>query len=180
MCFPEDLFGEVGDDVPRSWWVLHTRPRQEKSLARHLRERRVPHFLPLARKRLVVRGIPTYSHPPLFDGYLFLRGTEEERVTALSSGRVVRPLWVAGQERLLADLQQIHQLVSAGRPVMGERRLVTGAPVEICGGPLTGLRGSILRSASGNRFLVCVDFIQQGASVLLDAADLVALPEGAA
>jgi transcriptional antiterminator RfaH len=176
MCFPDELMGEWDDPVSRSWWVLHTRPRQEKSLARHLREHRVPYFLPLSRKRLVVRGVPRHSHPPLFDGYLFLRATEDERLVALSSKRVVRTLVVVEQERLLDDLRQIHRLLAAGRPVTAERRLAAGTPVEICGGPLAGLHGSVLRAASGDRFVVCVDFIQQGASVLLDAADLVARP----
>ena len=32
--FPEELFGaDWSDDAARQWWVLHTRPRQEKSLA---------------------------------------------------------------------------------------------------------------------------------------------------
>jgi transcription antitermination factor NusG len=40
--------------------------------------------------------------------------------------------------------------------------------VEITSGPLAGLRGRILRSASGQRFVVQIDFIQRGASVELD------------
>jgi len=45
--------------------------------------------------------------------------------------------------------------------------------VEIQSGPLAGLRGKVLRSASGWRFVVTIDFIQQGASVLLDDFNLV-------
>ena len=39
MTFPNDLFTAAADDADfaaeRVWWVLHTRARQEKSLARH-------------------------------------------------------------------------------------------------------------------------------------------------
>jgi hypothetical protein len=45
---------------------------------------------------------------------------------------------------------------------------MAGAVVDITSGPLEGLRGTIIRSASGRRFVVRVDFIQQGASVLLE------------
>ena len=36
--FPEDLLDrpEVGQEDGKQWWVVHTRPRQEKSLARTL------------------------------------------------------------------------------------------------------------------------------------------------
>ena len=44
MVFPEDLFSAVRTD--RTWWVLHTKPRTEKALARDLRHAGVPHFLP--------------------------------------------------------------------------------------------------------------------------------------
>jgi transcriptional antiterminator RfaH len=179
MCFPEQLFEEHRADLAeRFWWVLHTRPRQEKSLSRHLREHRVPFYLPLIRNRLLVRGVPTYSHLPLFDGYVFLLATESERVIALSSRRVVRSLRVVDQEQLREDLFQVHCLLSAGRPVTAEQELLPGTIVTIRNGPLTGLRGTILRTASGNRFVVRVDFIQRGASVLLDGRDLVAPPAG--
>lgn len=35
-------------------------------------------------------------------------------------------------------------------------------------GPLAGLRGKVLNVLSGRRFVVQIDFIQQGASVLLE------------
>jgi transcriptional antiterminator RfaH len=69
---------------------------------------------------------------------------------------------------LWQDLRQIHRLITAGLPITPENRLASGMMVEITSGPLTGLRGRILRSASGQRFVVQIDFIQRGASVELD------------
>jgi transcriptional antiterminator RfaH len=168
--FPEGLFAEPRppEAEGRLWWVLHTRPRQEKGLARTLYDKRVPFFLPQAPRRLFVRGRPTTSHLPLFPGYLFLLAGGDERGAALATGRVVRPLPVADQARLWHDLGQTHRLLASGLPTALETRLTPGAVVEVRGGPLAGLRGTILRAASGRRFVVRIDFIQQGASVLLD------------
>jgi hypothetical protein len=55
---------------------------------------------------------------------------------------------------------------------------VAGATVEIRHGALAGLKGKIIRAASGNRFVVQIDFIQQGASVLLDGFCLEAVRVG--
>jgi transcription antitermination factor NusG len=180
MCFPDALFTEPeGDPVERVWWVLHTRPRQEKKLAEFLRDQRVPYFLPLTRKRLMIRGVMRYSYLPLFSGYLFLQASNNERVVALSSRRIVAVLPVADQEQLRGDLTQIHQMIAAGLSVTHEKELLPGTPVEIVSGPLCGLRGEVIRTASGQRFLVRVDFIQQGASVLLDGCNVVPLRGGA-
>ncbi|HZY89188.1 MAG TPA: transcription termination/antitermination NusG family protein [Gemmataceae bacterium] len=175
--FPADLLAEEAapDGGERCWWVLHTKPRQEKSLARQMLTAEVPFYLPLVPRRTLVRGRPLEAHVPLFPGYLFLLADRDERVTALATERVVRSLAVADQSQLRHDLWQVHRLIAAGAPITPEQRLAPGATVEVRSGPLAGLRGRIIRGASGRRFVVRVDFIQQGASVLLDDFNLVAV-----
>jgi len=167
--YPENLlYAHSGDANARRWRVLQTRSRQEKSLARQLHEQRVPFFLPLIPNRLKVRGKVLTSFLPLFSGYLFLFANEEEHLVALQTRRVARALEVANQERLWVDLKQVHQLISSGVPITPEGRLVPGTPVVIKSGPLSGLHGLIVKSATGNRFIVKIDFIERGASILMD------------
>jgi transcriptional antiterminator RfaH len=178
--FPDHLFDEPREASfeDRCWWVMHTRPRQEKSLARQMGDAQVPFYLPLVRRRLLIRGRKLISHVPLFPGYFFLLGSREERVQALSTHRVVNSLVVHDQERLWRDLRQVWGLIATGAPITPEDRLAPGVPVEIRSGPLAGLHGTILRTASGRRFVVQVDFIQRGASVMLDDVHLAAVDEG--
>lgn len=174
--FPDALFEDnVGAASERGWFVLHTRPRQEKALARHLFENQVPFYLPLITRRNLIRNRVLESHVPLFAGYVFLLAGREERTLALTSNRVVNTLPVADQPRLWHDLTQIYRLIRSGAPVTPEERLEPGDPVEIRHGPLAGLRGVILKEASGRRFVVQVDFIQRGASVLLEDCNLIPL-----
>ncbi len=107
------------------------------------------------------------SHLPLFAGYLFLHANQEERLVALSSSRVVNFIRVADQAQLVRDLAQVYRLIQFGAPVAAESRMVPGAIVEIQCGPLAGLRGKIVQEATHKRFIVEVDFIQRGASILL-------------
>jgi transcription antitermination factor NusG len=172
--FPQDLLDAT--DAPagpsRAWWVLYVRTRQEKSLARQMHALQVPFFLPLMRNPLRIRGKAVDSHVPLFAGYLFLYANREERGAAIATGRVIRCLEVHTQNELWADLRQVHRLLRSGARVGPETRLTPGTPVEIREGPLAGLQGKILRGATGRRFVVQVNFIQQGASVLLDEESL--------
>jgi transcriptional antiterminator RfaH len=168
--YPAELLDVVAPPMlpDNEWYVLHTRPRQEKALARQLLEHQTPFYLPTVPRRLRLRGRTLTSFVPLFPGYLFLLADRDQRVTALTTNRVVRTLPVGNQDNLWRDLRQVHQLIATGAPITPEDRLVPGAIVEITAGPLAGLKGKIIKSASHRRFVVEVDFIQRGASVLLD------------
>lgn len=177
--FPSDLLETsiFSNFDTRSWRVLHIRPRQEKSLARELLDARIPFFLPLYRKRSLIRGRTIQAFLPLFPGYLFLFSKREECFRAMGTRRVVRALDVNDQQKLLEDLQNINALLASGKPITPETQLATGATVEIRHGALAGLKGKIIRAASGNRFLVQVDFLQQGASIVIEDSYLVAIRE---
>jgi transcriptional antiterminator RfaH len=174
-AFPDSLLEPMPTDlgVGRSWYVLHTKPRQEKSLARILLEKHAPFYLPQIPKRRVARGRVVTSYLPLFPGYVFQLASPEERLAALKTQRVLQALPVDAQDRLWDDLRQIRRLLASGEPVTPEDRLEPGDLVEVQSGPLAGLRGTILRTASGRRFVVQVNFIQRGASVVLDDLTLV-------
>lgn len=174
LC-PEGLMADdwtAADPALNQWRVLHTKPRQEKALARELFQRSEAFYLPLVERRQRIAGRWLTSRIPLFNGYLFLYSTSDGYLRTLSTQRVVRCLPVPDQGRLWADLRRLHALLSSGLPVLPEERLSPGQLVEITSGPLTGFQGRILRTSSGRRFVVEVDFIGRGASVLCEGMTL--------
>jgi len=175
--YPAQLFDQPADDEPgeRAWFVLHTRPRQEKSLARHLHASGVSYYLPAVPRRRRFSTRVLTAHMPLFPGYLFLLADRDERQVALGSNRVAHAIEVHDQCRLWEDLRQVDRLLGSGMPVATETRIAPGTPVEITTGPLAGLCGTVVKTASGRRFVVRVDFIHQGASVLLEDCSLLPL-----
>ena len=172
--FPDDLFQDSSafQRENRHWSVVHTRPRQEKCLARHLRSLRVPYYLPLLNRRRRHRGRATNSHIPLFPSYVSILCTREERLTAFDSRRAVSCLDVPNQTGFWQDLQTIERLIESGMPITPEDHMGPGDRVLVRSGPLAGLEGTILRLENSHRLLVQVDFIQRGASVLADDFDL--------
>ncbi len=169
--YPSELFDDNLDRavlLEKTWWVLHTKPRQEKSLARELHRRQISFYLPQIQKRWRLRGRTMSSYVPLFAGYMFLMADSKDRLAALTTNRIVHSIKVEDQDQLWGDLRQIHKLIATGAPVTPEDKLGPGDPVEIRSGPLMGLRGTILATATGRRFVVKVDFIQRGASVVID------------
>lgn len=166
FLYPHDLFTSGAGTQPRGrWWVLHTRPRAEKTLARKLWALQNAFFLPLLRKEWQNRGRSFTAHIPLFPGYVFLCGDDGARLAALQTKQVVRVLECPEGERLAADLGRIYCLMESGAPMAPENRLQPGMPVVLTSGPLVGLEGKIVRRDRRARFVIEVDFIQRGASV---------------
>lgn len=167
--YPETLLdGMICEPSDRRWLVLYTKARQEKAISRDLLAYQVPFYLPLVKKTSVYRGRTITSHVPLFAGYVFLYGTEEERVRGLTTNRVSRILAVDDPERLVFDLRQLRHLIASNAPLTVESRLVPGNRVRVRHGPFAGLEGAVLTRRGNTRLLVSVNFLQQGASVEID------------
>jgi transcriptional antiterminator RfaH len=170
FVLPEDLLLHPAPplDSPRRWWVLHTKPRAEKSLARRLFSKHVPFFLPLYHHQWRSRGRLRSSYLPLFPGYLFLHGDLQDRLHTLATNLVARAIPVEDQRQLYADLVRVHQLVVTGAPLTAEARLEPGSPVEIIDGPFTGIHGKVLRRGNQLKLFVEVQFLQRGVSVEIE------------
>jgi hypothetical protein len=167
--FPENLLTElVLEPSDRRWWVVYTKARQEKAFVRQLLGFRVPFYLPLVPKDHLIRGRKVQSFIPLFGGYAFLYGDEQERVAGLTTNRVSTMIEVDDQQQLVRDLNQVCQLISANAPLTVERRLTAGRLVRIKAGPMQGLEGQVIRRRGQTRLLVAVTMLQQGVSIEID------------
>jgi transcriptional antiterminator RfaH len=167
--FPETLLDAAPEDVSeRKWLAVYTKARQEKSLARELLKYRIPFYLPLVPKTSITRGRRRTSWSPLFGGYIFLFGAEEERGKALTTNRISRILTVEDADQFVFDLRQLRQMIAVGAPLTVESRLGPGQSVRVRQGPFAGLEGMVLKRRGQSRLLVSINFLQQGASVEIE------------
>jgi transcriptional antiterminator RfaH len=167
---PRDLWesGNLGS-LDERWWCLHTKPRQEKAVARDLRSRNVAYYLPQVIKvDRTPQGRRIRSNMPLFTGYLFLLGDEFARLEALRTNRLAQILEVYDQETLVRDLRQIHQMLASGLTVLPEAIMPVGARVRIKTGPLMGIVGTVIRRGKRDHFVAVVQFLGRGATVELE------------
>lgn len=168
--YPSNLLEDFSQSAgERLWWVVYTKARQEKALARHLVGREIPFYLPLVAKEQCIRGRKVNSHIPLFGGYVFLYGSEEERIASLMTNRISTMLPVADAELLRADLLNVQQLISSDAPLTVERRLSPGDRVRVKAGSMMGMEGVILKRKGKTRLQVSVSFLQQGVSIEIDS-----------
>jgi transcription antitermination factor NusG len=151
------------------WWAVYTRAKGEKALARHLHGHTVPYYLPLKRNSWRNNGRTFTSHLPLFPGYVFFHGDEDDRVTALESNLISRILEVPDQHRLWRDLRQVDRMLGSEVEVDRADVLELGQPVNIIAGPFLGLQGVLLRRGNQMRLVVEVAFLRQAVSVEVES-----------
>ncbi len=168
--YPPDLWDQptLKPEAGLKWWCLHTKPRQEKATARHLRSRGLSYYLPLViQESRTPGGRKIRSIVPLFTSYLFLLGDEQDRIESLKKNTLVKVLTVPDQTGLDRDLRQIHQMLSSGLTVVPEPSNPVGTLIRIVSGPLTGLVGVVVRRDKRDEFVASVHFLGRGASVEL-------------
>lgn len=170
-CNPPELWDDEASLPAKpgaAWWCLHTKPRQEKSIARDLRKEGVIYYLPQVFKEShTPRGRRIRSHVPLFAGYMFLYGDSNDRLAALRGNRLVNVLEVTDQDSLVRDLKRIYVVLDSGLPVLPDESVPVGATVRITTGPLAGLTGKVVRRGKRDHFVAVVDFLRRGAAVEL-------------
>jgi transcriptional antiterminator RfaH len=157
--------GLDGDSDCPLWWLIHSRPRQEKALTRELRDRDIPHYLPVTKCKAFTRGRPRITRAPQFPGYLFLWGNSEQRLTALKTNRIVAAHCVQNQLQLANQLWELADLIEKEVPLRIEDRLVAGQYVRVKSGLLRDKRGIILKRAGKTRLFLFINELLGGVSV---------------
>lgn len=169
--YPHDLLERpnLGQENDRRWWAMYTKSRHEKELMRRLRGLNIPFYAPLIpRNQRSPSGRVRTAYVALFAGYVFVYGKEDDRIRALTSNCVSRWLLAPDGVELTQDLRQMHRLIESGAPLTPEARLEPGTRVLVRSGPLAGIAGVITQRQSSTRLHVAVNFLQQGASLVIE------------
>lgn len=155
-------------DFAGLWWVAHTKSRNEKALAHDLTRKNISYFLPMTNKVHRRKGRTMRSLLPLFSGYLFFCGEENQRIELLRTNRVANLIEVKDQKKLLDELLQIEQALRAGAPLTPYKYIKAGQRCRVMAGPLAELYGVVVKSKNTTRLVLQIDMLGQAASVEID------------
>lgn len=168
--FPERTIAESEG----RWWVVKTKPRQEKALAFEFLHREIEYYLPMYLKvtRRKDNNKPRKSVCCLFPGYVAFCAPAGEERFAYATNRIVNLVEVQHQKLFIRQLDQIYHTIDLGIPLEPWEEppdFKPGSPVQVEAGPLKGITGTIVRSRSGgDRLVISVDVLGF-ASVSVDA-----------
>ena len=159
------------------WWVAHTRSRNEKALAHDLVSKDISYFLPMSWRVRRRRGRTIRSLLPLFSGYLFFCGDENERLELLKTNRVANLIEVKNQAKLLGELVQIEHALRTGANLTPYKYIRAGQHCRVIAGPLADLQGIVVKTKNTTRLVLQIDMLGQATSVEIDTEMIEVLDE---
>ena len=159
------------------WYAAYTASRHEKTVAEHLRQRGVECFLPLYETVHRWKNGRHSVQLPLFPSYVFVRMEVRDRLRVLQVPGLVQLVTFQGAPAVLPDseIKTLRSALASGVLAQPYRYLSVGSRVEICRGPLQGLRGILLRHQGQFRVVLSVEMIMRSIVVEVDASDVVAV-----
>lgn len=90
---------------------------------------------------------------PLFTGYIFFCGGEQQRLEILRTNRVANMIEVQDQEQLVSELEAIEKALNAGFALQPWQQSFAGHSHRIISGPLVDTEGQIIH-IDGKTYLV--------------------------
>lgn len=173
VCSASTELADAGQPLPAPvdeapWWLVHTKPRQEKQLAQKLRSHEISHFLPAAPHRAMTRGRVRVTWAPLFPSYLFFRGVAEARLSVLQTNRIVAIHPVADTLSLSCQLRVLAELIEKNVPFRVEERFPPGRNVRVIAGALADACGVVVKQCGKTRLFIKINELLGGVSVEID------------
>jgi transcriptional antiterminator RfaH len=174
VAWPDD---RTIKDFEGTWWVAHTKSRNEKALAWQLKNKHISYFLPMSWKVSQNKGRKIRSLLPLFSGYMFFCGNEDDRLEVLKTNRVANLIEVKNQERMIKDLTPIEIAIKCDEILRPESSIKQGQKCRVLAGPLMGTEGIVIQTQQKYRLILQVEMLGQATSVDIDAEMLEVINE---
>ena len=162
---------------PRSWYLIYTKPRQERTAKLNLDRQGYDTYLPLTRERRRRQGQYIYSTDPMFSRYLFIRLNKvtDNWGPIRSTIGVTDIVRFGGQPTVVPD-----NLVNcirdnedeSGIQITETQEFSRGNKVQIVEGPMNGYEGIFVGKTGKERAIVLLDVIGKQTYLELPEAQL--------
>jgi transcriptional antiterminator RfaH len=159
------------------WYLLHTKPRQEKCALENLHRQGYQCYLPTIPSEKLRQGLLTVADEPLFPRYLFIRlglGESAKSWAPIRSTKGVSSLVSFGIEPARVDDGLIEQLRSheASVQAVPVRLFKPGERVRLTEAPFAGIEGIYQMADGERRVMVLIEMLSVQVKVGIAPAQL--------
>lgn len=130
----------------KNWYVIYTKPRNEKKVAERLSISGFETYCPLVKTLKVWSDRKKKVSMPMFPSYVFIRITEKERYEVLKDPGVMNFVFWLGKPAVVRDIEieAIREIAEYSEDVEVSRlQLEKGQLLKISDGPFKGLTGKV-------------------------------------
>lgn len=164
----------------RSWYLLYSKPRQERLALENLERQRYQAYLPLIRNRRRRQGRFTAVVEPMFPRYLFIHLSDESDNwgpirSTIGVANLVRfgPEAARVPDDLLAALRARED--ESGVQVLAQPEFRPGERVRICEGVMAGYEAIFQARTGKERVMLLLEIAGKMARIQVDAGYIEAL-----
>jgi transcriptional antiterminator RfaH len=151
-------------DIGRSWYLVYTKPRQEKVAAENLLRQKYEVYFPQLSIWRTRRGKRQSVIEPLFPRYLFIRlDSQSDNWAPIRSTLGVMSLVRFGTEPARVPDELVEYLRSRhnadGLHEWAQPKLIVGERARVVSGPLAGYEGILIAKSSRDRVVILMDLV---------------------
>jgi transcriptional antiterminator RfaH len=152
------------------WYLIYTKPRQEKCALQNLEQQGYQCYLPLLPKEKLRQGALALSEEPLFPRYLFIKLAQDFMAKSWSPirstkgvSRLVRfGVEPAKVEDALIDSLKAYEACILGEPI---RLFAPGERVRVTYGPFAGIEGTYQMADGERRVMVLIELLSKSVAL---------------
>lgn len=150
------------------WYVVHTTPQREKTVANQIGNMGMEFFLPTYKTVRQWSDRKKKVELPLFPNYVFVYTSERERHLLFSISNLVK--FVSFESKPVkvreTEIAAVRRVLDADDVEVGEASYFeNGSKVRIARGQLAGLEGRVLKQNGKSRLLIRIDELQKAFSI---------------
>jgi transcriptional antiterminator RfaH len=154
------------------WYLIHTKPRQEKCALQNLEQQGYQCYMPLLPKEKLRQGALAVSDEPLFPRYLFINLAQDFMAKSWSpirSTKGVSRLVRFGAEPARVDDALVDLLRANEASVLAEpeRLFRPGERVLLTEGPFAGIEGIYQMADGDRRVMVLIELMSKPVTMSL-------------
>ena len=152
------------------WYLVHTKPKQEKCALENLRRQGYQCYLPIIPSEMLRQGGVVISDEPLFPRYLFIRLGQcgsAKSWAPIRSTRGVSRLVCFGTEpaRVSEKLIELLKVQEASAQVEPKRFFGAGERVRLTEAPFSGVEGVYQVADGERRVMVLIEILGRSVAV---------------
>lgn len=168
--------------MDRKWYVLQTKPRNEKIVSIQLQQKEIEYFLPLTVKIRIWSDRKKKITVPLFSGYVFVHATEEERQRAISNtSGALKYIFYEKRPAVVSDkeIEIIKLAISEPEKIsIEDKKIQKGDQIMVTHGIFKGMKGFVEEFRGNYKLTVNLEELAYSFSIILNSSEVSPLIKG--
>jgi len=155
----------------KNWIVVRSKPRSEKIAYAQLEEKGIEAYLPLLKERRKWSDRKKWVEFPLFSSYLFAKIEIKNSIFVLQTHGVSSLVRFGEEIATVQDevINAVKLAIDGGYQLAPAGYFIAGNRVEVIEGPMSGVKGIVVRLKGKDRLVIKIDAIQQALSIDIDS-----------